>query len=879
MKIKYKVLICLLCVCLIGIGMLPLTGVDAYIPDPANTDRINDTVATAIGEDGISPNPYDALFVGRSTNPQNLVYCIRRLGGFPYNSPYDKNTNIQSVFNRLGWSVDQINAVELALLFTYRSQSTTGSIDYHKAAASQNLVWEIEAGKTDFNFNSQSPYYTTLSTASKEFYTQILSNVRAHIDHPTFSSTISDGAPTHIMKWNDTNRRYEVSFTEEVLGSNLVIVGNSEVGLTKNGNTYTFYSTNSNLKDYLVTLKKDIGDRDPSRIAIYTGGYYSDGSEHQPVIASSEYNPIIYFSKFTIQSDAYVYIKKQVPSGYNADGATFGLYYTEADARTNTNRITSLTINQGQTVKYKISLDNIQNGKIWAKELSGPTQTGDFDWVIDSTPQSVPISENNSESNPATFNFENKTTEYGWVTVEKTVRQKDKTTNTLNVSPKGARYAVFDTRAHAQAYITSGSTTGILGLIGIDENGKGAANVTNANEKAAIRIPLAQTGTNTWETKKVYILEVKLPDARAENFEWDRSELSNIYEKEISRTSTPTQPVVVNSRNYYDVTLPLTITKNITGATSEALRQAGTSGKFVFTVKNTTDNINLGDFEITFSVGQITNSVNNIKVIVGKTYSVTEKSVPTGVTRDTNPKTITITNNHINNPAMVTFNNKVESTPVKVNKQSDLNGILDSIPVSATFTIYKNENLTTVAKDVNGNNAVLTLTKGNLTTNSVELLPGDYWIDESNINPSDYAKPSTLPLKFTITGKETSDKTITVKNHFKRGTGYVIKTSNRPELSEYVVKGAEFTLYTNSAKTTIAKDVWGNNAVLKVGENGISNTLTLKPGNYYIKETVVPKGFSEYISNKPIEIKDGEETKIEIENELAPGKGKVKKNY
>ena len=61
--------------------------------------------------------------------------------------------------------------------------------------------------------------------------------------------------------------------------------------------------------------------------------------------------------------------------------------------------------------------------------------------------------------------------------------------------------------------------------------------------------------------------------------------------------------------------------------------------------------------------------------------------------------------------------------------------------------------------------------------------------------------------------------------------------------SMYSLKDAQFTIYTNSACTTIAKTTSGSNAVLTTDVNGNTPELELYYGTYYVKETKAPKGY------------------------------------
>ncbi|MCC8044257.1 MAG: VaFE repeat-containing surface-anchored protein [Clostridiales bacterium] len=98
--------------------------------------------------------------------------------------------------------------------------------------------------------------------------------------------------------------------------------------------------------------------------------------------------------------------------------------------------------------------------------------------------------------------------------------------------------------------------------------------------------------------------------------------------------------------------------------------------------------------------------------------------------------------------------------------------------------------------------------------------------------------------------------------HEDPGPGYVtlVKSSSNTSITNgntgYSLIGAEYTVYTDSACTTVAKNTEGSNAVLTVkDENGTTNTLSMAAGTYYVKETKTPAGFIQDTEVYPVELK------------------------
>lgn len=72
--------------------------------------------------------------------------------------------------------------------------------------------------------------------------------------------------------------------------------------------------------------------------------------------------------------------------------------------------------------------------------------------------------------------------------------------------------------------------------------------------------------------------------------------------------------------------------------------------------------------------------------------------------------------------------------------------------------------------------------------------------------------------------------------------------------SQYSLAGAQYTLYTDRACTTPAKDAEDRNAVLTTDANGNSSALEIEPGNYFAKETKASPGYMLDTTVHPITI-------------------------
>ena len=78
--------------------------------------------------------------------------------------------------------------------------------------------------------------------------------------------------------------------------------------------------------------------------------------------------------------------------------------------------------------------------------------------------------------------------------------------------------------------------------------------------------------------------------------------------------------------------------------------------------------------------------------------------------------------------------------------------------------------------------------------------------------------------------------------------------------NEYTLKGAVYTVYSDSGcKTSVGK--------LTVKEDGTANTLTLKEGTYYVKETKSPPGFAKDSKKHTVEVEATETKTMNVKDE------------
>lgn len=144
--------------------------------------------------------------------------------------------------------------------------------------------------------------------------------------------------------------------------------------------------------------------------------------------------------------------------------------------------------------------------------------------------------------------------------------------------------------------------------------------------------------------------------------------------------------------------------------------------------------------------------------------------------------------------------------------------------------------------------ATCTAISGNIATWSLVITPPGAWDGYSYVNgyPSGYQRVGT-----------------TFSAAFEIPNGYVKvkKTSANPDLTNgndcYSLDGAVYTIYSDAACTAGV-------ATMTTNSSGDSNTVTLRSGTYYVKETTAPKGFALDKTVHTVTITSGQTTTINV---------------
>ena len=169
------------------------------------------------------------------------------------------------------------------------------------------------------------------------------------------------------------------------------------------------------------------------------------------------------------------------------------------------------------------------------------------------------------------------------------------------------------------------------------------------------------------------------------------------------------------------------------------------------------------------------------------------------------------------------------STVTNSNSNYDLTG--------AKYTLYTDANCTTIAKDLSGADAVLTVNSNNGTTNTVEMLADTYYMKETAAGTNYNLDPTV----YTVAVTSGSTTALNVEDTPLTGYIRVQKTSSATWTSgnnNYTFSGIQFKVYTDDTCATEALNADGAAFTLTVNAegNGYTGSVEMPIGTYYVRE-------------------------------------------
>lgn len=264
-------------------------------------------------------------------------------------------------------------------------------------------------------------------------------------------------------------------------------------------------------------------------------------------------------------------------------------------------------------------------------------------------------------------------------------------------------------------------------------------------------------------------------------------------------------------------------------------------------------------------------------------YKIVEKTVPDNykVSYDPDKGIYDFTDVEDGDTLLVTVTNKIDPSYLKLHKDSELPNVTDDNDnyslAGAIYEVYTDSDCASAHKANYIGGPLKTNSNGD--TSAIKLVPGTYWVKETNA-PDGFYK-DTEAHKVTVKAEHTSDKPMKLKvtDKPKQGKIKITKTSKIPNKTDnnsaYSLENAQYGVYTEescvaAAKvTTITTDAEGK---------GTSSNLPL--GDYWVKEIAdkPSKGFGADPTVYPVTItekSDGTVTTPAVESKEPPVFGKI----
>ena len=296
-----------------------------------------------------------------------FAYCIE--SGRPFNggnyvaSDAGRSNYIELLDMHLPGAVD---GIKFAMLYGYNPSASLPSTSQigcnfnadDFAFATQIIIWEYQSGiRTsatkiqNLSYGGQTIYADNYvkwinGYPAKNCYNWILKQMEKHITRPSFAGSTSSAAPVQTMRYNPQTGKYSVTLTDtNNTGCDLKFPATSGITVSRNGNQYTFSTSQTITNPVTLTMQKNI-PRDTGTFLIWSNG-------KDQTLATGIDDPVKFFVKLKTEPMGEVKVVKQTTDHtgkvVKLSGAVFDLMVKDGTSWTK-----ATTLEESKTGEYTL---------------------------------------------------------------------------------------------------------------------------------------------------------------------------------------------------------------------------------------------------------------------------------------------------------------------------------------------------------------------------------------------------------------------------------------------------------------------------------------------------------------------------------------------
>lgn len=240
------------------------------------------------------------------------------------------------------------------------------------------------------------------------------------------------------------------------------------------------------------------------------------------------------------------------------------------------------------------------------------------------------------------------------------------------------------------------------------------------------------------------------------------------------------------------------------------------------------------------------NGYGTLEKIPAGTYTVKETKAPLGYELDPKTYTVEILTKAENQTVLLVSEEKPIKVKIKIRKTDDDTGQAAAQGKGslkgAEYTVYAGENIGTLKKDT----VVGKIVTGEDGTGSIEnLLPGNYYIQETKASPGYFLDKTKYEITFPLDGSKTEAELASrekpVKGSIEVQKADAETKENKPQITSTTFEGVVYGIYAEENIGTIKKGEKVTEIV--TDKNGRGKAENLLWGTYRVKEIKAPEGY------------------------------------